>query len=73
MVRQLHITKREYEVLIRLTMSDADIANELSTSTHNVRSAVNILFKKFNAQSRAEALIKALRYELVSLYNIHLL
>lgn len=54
-------------------MSDADIANELSTSTSNVRSAVNILFKKFNAQSRAEALIKALRYELVSLYNIHLL
>lgn len=73
MVRQLHLTKREYEVLIRLTMSDADIANELSTSTSNVRSAVNILFKKFNAQSRAEALIKALRYELVSLYNIHLL
>jgi len=71
-MRQISLTKREYDVLLRLAKSDADIANELNISINSVRQITKHLFFKLNVHSRAGAVIRALQYELINIYNFSL-
>lgn len=68
----IRLTPREYDVLVRLPMTEYDIANELTISVHAVRQYTHKLFRKFNVHNKASAIIKALRYELVDIYNFKL-
>lgn len=71
-MKPITLTKREYEVLVRLTKNAIDIADELCTSEANVRKVTANIFNKLNVNTKAAALIRAQRLELVALYNIHL-
>lgn len=68
----IRLTPREYEVLARITLSEYDIANELTISVHSVRQYTSHIYRKLNAHNKAQAVIKALRYELIDLYNFRL-
>lgn len=71
-MNRIRLTKREYEVLSRLAKTDADIANELSISINSVRQITKHLFYKLNVSSRTAAVLKALQYELINIYNFAL-
>lgn len=66
MVR-LRITPREYDVLTRLHWRTKDIAVDLGVGECTVIKMYSILSKKLNANSRAEIIVKALRYGIVDI------
>ena len=65
---KLKITPREYDVLTRLHWRTKDIAQDLGVGECTVIKMYSNLSKKFNANSRAEIIVKALQYGIVELY-----
>lgn len=66
------LTKREYEVLTRFGKNDADIAYELNISINTVKNISKLLFRKLGVNTRTQAVIKAIRLELVNEYSFFL-
>jgi NarL family two-component system response regulator LiaR len=60
-LKQLGITKREYEVLelIASGMSNQEIADKLFVSTSTIKTHTSSLFMKLNASRRTQAIQKA--------------
>jgi DNA-binding NarL/FixJ family response regulator len=61
------LSKRELDVLNRLLMGDSYkmIANTFSINIGTVNSHINNLYKKMHVNSKSEAVIKAIRENLV--------
>lgn len=64
-----HLTKREFEVLMRAAWSDSDIANQLGISPLTVRLYWTHIFTKLEAHGKLHAALKALRMDLISKYH----
>lgn len=68
-MRPIRLTKREYEVLARLALTNIEIGDEFGISECGVRFHVRSLMLKLNARTRTEIVIKAIRQNLISIYN----
>lgn len=68
-LKPITLTSREYDVLIRLTKRNLDIADELGTTIGLVNKQYYKLSGKLDASSRAEMIVKALRLGLVDLWD----
>ncbi len=68
-MKQLRFSKREYDVLIRLAKTNIDIADELGLKETYVTQVVYKIMSKLHVDTRAGAIIQAMKHEIVSLYN----
>jgi len=68
-MRPLRFSKREYDVLIRLAKTNIDIADELGLKESYIIQIVYKIMNKLQVSTRAAAIIQAMKYEIVSLYN----
>lgn len=66
-LKPITITSREYDVLTRLSKRNLDIADELEISIGAVNKMYYKLSGKFDASSRAEIVLKALKQGLVDI------
>lgn len=71
-MERIHLTKREYDVIIRLSKTNAEIASELDISEETIKSYYYHLSRKLNAHTRTEVVLKAIKYGIVSIYNFRL-
>lgn len=61
------LTNREYDVLSKMHKTNAEIAKELNLSVNTVTTIVQRLFEKFNVNTRAATIIKALKFGMLDL------
>ena len=63
------LTKREQQVLKYLSsgLNNAQIANKLNVSIHTTKVHIHNILNKLSAQDRTEAVVKAIRYNLINL------
>ncbi len=68
-IEQLGISKREYEVLLKLSkgLSNKEIAEALFVSESTVKTHVSNLYVKLDAKRRTQALQKAKEYRILPL------
>jgi NarL family two-component system response regulator LiaR len=66
------LTKKEMDVLQRAArgMSNKGIAEELNLKEQTVRSRLKKIFKKFNVNSRTEAVIHAMKKGMISMHDV---
>jgi len=66
-IESYELSKREMDILNRLLMGDSYkmIANACSINIGTVNSHINSLYKKLHVHSKSEAVIKAIRENLV--------
>lgn len=60
-------TKKEFEVLKRLYMSDKEIAEDMKAPYGTTHSRVLRIFEKLEAKTRAEAVIAAMKLGYIAL------
>jgi len=65
----IRLTSREYDVLVRLSKQNKDIAKELGTTVGLVNKYYYYLSAKLNATTRTEVVIKALKEGLVDIWD----
>jgi DNA-binding NarL/FixJ family response regulator len=66
---KIKLSKREYDVLVRLGFADADIANQLNIRICTVKTYVRALKMKFGADTRGKVILYAIRKDIVNPYN----
>jgi DNA-binding CsgD family transcriptional regulator len=60
-----HITGRERDVLVRLALRNAEIAEQLGITKETVTSHLGKLFRVFAATTRTDLLVTALKADVV--------
>lgn len=66
----MKLTQRELEVLKLLCLSDKDIAKRLLIGKSTVKSHVRKLLDKLVCETRSKALIKALKFKIISIDEV---
>jgi DNA-binding NarL/FixJ family response regulator len=65
----IKLTKREYDVLLRLPMQNIDIADELGLKVTYIEQIVYRIMSKLHVNNRTAAVVQAIKHELVEIYN----
>jgi DNA-binding NarL/FixJ family response regulator len=70
---QMQLTERERQVLreIAIGRTNKEIARSLQIALTTVKSHVRVILEKLGVDSRTQAALQAVRYELVSLEEVH--
>lgn len=68
-MNNVRLTKREYDILIRLAMSNIDIADELGLTESYVNQVAYRISLKLGTHSRTGAVIQAIKHNLVTPWN----
>lgn len=61
----MNITKRERDILRRVTFENKEIARQLNIKIPTVKTYLNSLFDKFVCETRTELLAKAIQKEIL--------
>ena len=66
---QLKFTRRQYQVLQYICLSNADIANLLNIKLNTVEAYMQILRKMLGAKNKQEIIIQAIKHNIMSVHN----
>lgn len=66
---EIILSKREYEVLQYITRENAEIAFKLGISINTVIAHFASIYKKFGVHSRVEAVIFAIKHDIMNVYQ----
>jgi DNA-binding NarL/FixJ family response regulator len=64
------LSEREHDVLIRLDMTNKEIASDLGIKHRTVEHRVEVIFKKLKVTSRVEAALKGVQMGLIKLPGV---
>lgn len=66
----IQLTDREKEVLIHIAKGDdnSQIAKYMNVSIHTAKIHIRNIFQKLDVKDRTEAVVKAIRYDLIDIY-----
>lgn len=70
MIFKRKLSKKELSVLCYLAQADDEIAFQLCVSPNTVKTQIQRIFNKLNCKNRTQAVICALKNDLISLEDI---
>lgn len=68
-MKELRLSKREYDVLKRLAMPNIDIADELGLKESYINNVAHRICLKLGVSTRTGAVIQAVKRRLIDIYN----
>ena len=65
------LTQREKEILLLISQGkdNGEIAEHLNVSEHTAKMYISLIYRKLKVKDRTEAVVKAIRYDLIDIYS----